>query len=188
MKNEIIYLDTEFIIDTYEKTTGKKAHATYTKSTNVKAGINLGAQVGASMRENFTYPIRAKEMYKKCKKEIKKYPTCETLENLGGDNCLNTFWINGIFGVSKSTHRSGDVITSEGYNFRLEQEECNCNQGLTFIVDNTYFTSGYNQLLNFAHISTGTFRIKAKVLTKILGKDLNGKYIATPLIVERTGI
>ena len=99
MKNEIIYLDTEFIIDTYEETTGKKAHATYTKSTNVKVGINLGAQVCTSMHENFTYPLRAKEMYKKCKKTIKKYSICETLEDIGKDTYSNIFWIDGLFGI-----------------------------------------------------------------------------------------
>jgi len=187
MKNEVIYLDTEFIIDTYEETTGKKAHVTYGKSTNVKAGLNLGAQVGASMRESFTYPLRSKEMYKKSKKTIKKYPICETLEDVGKDNYSNIFWINGLFGISKITKSSEGKRTSEGYKFAIEQEDCECDYQLTLVVDNTYFNSGYNQLLDNASISTDTFRIKANILVKLLGTKFNKKYVATPLIIEKTG-
>lgn len=187
MKKEIIYLDTEFIIDTYEETTGKKAHASYTKMTHVNAGVNLGAQIGASMRENFTYPLRAKEMYKKCKKSLKQYPICNSLKDIGKDKYSDIFWINGLFGINKITHSSRGKITSEGYKFAIEQEDCDCSNQLTLIVDNTYFTSGYSQLLDNASISTDTFRIQAKILVKLLGTNFNKKYIATPLIIEKIG-
>jgi len=187
MKNEIIYLDTEFIIDTYEEATGKKTHTAYTKTTNVNAGINLGAQLGASMRETFTYPIRTKDMYKKCKKTIEKYPTCTTLKDIGKENYSDIFWIDGLFGISKITHSSGGKITGDGYRFVIEQEDCECEFQLILLVDSTYFTSGYNQLIDNASISTGTFRIKAKILVKLLGTQFNNKYIATPLVIEKTG-
>ena len=187
MNNEIIYLDNEFIIDKYEEHTGKTAHTTYSKSTNVKTGINIGAQLGASMSESFTYPLRAKDMYKECKKDMGKYPTCKTLKDIGIDECSNIFWINGIIGLSKITHKSRNQITGEGYTFRIEQEECECTDGLTLVVDNTYFTSGYSQLLDSAFISTDSFRIKARILVKLLGTNFNNKYIATPLLIEKTG-
>lgn len=187
MQEEIIYLDNEFIIEKYEENTGTIAHITYNKSTNIKTGINIGAQLGASLNESFTYPLRTKDMYKKCKKDLKKYPLCETLREIGNEKYSNIFWINGIIGISKITHRSGDRITGEGYTFKIEQEDCECKNALTLIVDNAYFTSGYSQLLDNAFISTDSFRIKANILIKLLGTNFNNKYLAAPLVIEKTG-
>ena len=88
---------------------------------------------------------------------------------------------------SKITHSSENKVTSEGYRFVIEQEDCECEFQLILVVDNTYFNSGYSQLLNNASISTDTFRIKAKILVKLLGTQFNNKYIATPLIIEKVG-
>ena len=184
--NEIIYLDKEYIINEYEKT-HKKAPIKYTKSTTVQAGINIGASIGGTLNESFEYEIRVQDMWLKCKKKLEKIDNCTKLSDLYENKCADIFWIEGIFGINKITNRIGDTIINSYYTFALAQEDCDCKNQLNVLVDNSYFTSGYNQLLSNSNSGTDNFKIKAKMLMKILGTGEKNKYILTPLVIEKTG-
>jgi pectate lyase len=183
---EIIYLDKDYIINEYEKT-HNKAEIKYTKSTTVQAGINVGASLGGTLSESFEYDIRVQDMWTECKQEIDKIDKCIRLDDLHSNKCLDIFWIEGLFGIGEvSTSRSGKIIDSY-YTYILGQENCNCDKQLDIVLDSSYFTSGYNQLLNSGNSSISGFKIKAKMLMKILGTLDNNKYILTPLVIEKTG-
>ncbi len=184
--NEIIYLDKEFIINEYEKT-HKKVPVKYTKTTIVQAGVNFGASMGGSLRESFEYDIRINDMWIKSKSNLEKNHNSILLSDLSEKKNENIFWIDGLFGISKVTTASGGIVTDSYITYKVGQEECGCGNELDIILDSSYFTSGYSQLLGSSNSSVNGFKIKAKMLLKILGTVDKNKYILTPLVIEKTG-
>ena len=184
--NEIIYLDKEFIINEYEKT-HKKVPVKYTKTTIVQAGVNFGASMGGSLRESFEYDIRINDMWIKSKSNLEKNHNSILLSDLSEKKNENIFWIDGLFGIGKVTTTSGGIVTDSYITYKVGQEECGCGNELDIILDSSYFTSGYSQLLGSSNSSVNGFKIKAKMLLKILGTVDKNKYILTPLVIEKTG-
>ena len=184
--NEIIYLDKDYIISEYEKT-HNKAEIKYTKSTTVQAGINIGASLGGTLSESFEYNMRVQDMWTECKNEIDKIGKCIKLDNLHSNECMDIFWIEGLFGITKVTTSRSDKIIDSYYTYVLGQENCDCGKQVDVVLDSSYFTSGYNQLINSGNSSISGFKIKAKMLIKILGTVDKNKYILTPLVIEKIG-
>lgn len=185
--NETIYLDKEFIILEYEKN-HRKAPIKYTKTTMVQAGINVGASLGGTLRESFEYDMRINEMWVESKKHLEKNYSSILLSDLQDNKCKNIFWVDGLFGIGKVTTKTADGVITDNYlTYKVAQEECGCDNEFDVILDSSYFTSGYNQLLSSSNASVNGFKIKAKMLLKILGTVDKNKYILTPLVIEKTG-
>ena len=184
--NEIIYLDKEFIIQEYEKS-HKKSPVKYTKTTIVQAGINLGASIGGTLRESFEYDIRVNDMWIKTKTNLNENYNFIFLSDLSEENNEDIFWVDGLFGISRVTTTSNEIVTDSYITYKVGQEECGCGNELDVILDCSYFTSGYSQLLSSSNSSVNGFKIKARMLLKILGTVDKNKYILTPLVIEKTG-
>lgn len=184
--NEIIYLDKEFIINEHEKT-HKIAPIKYTNTTIVEAGINLGASIGGSLRESFEYDIRINDMWIQSQKNLEKNYSSILLTDLSENKNEDIFWMEGLFGIGGVTTTSKGVVTDSYNTYKVAQEECGCNNEFDVILDSSYFTSGYSQLLSSQNSSVNGFKIKAKMLLKILGTVDNNKYILTPLVIEKIG-
>ncbi len=183
---EIIYLDKEFIIKEHEKT-HKQAPIKYTKTTIVQAGINFGASIGGTLRESFEYNLKIEDMWIKAKENLNNnYPSI-LLSELNDNHAVDIFWVDGIFGISKSTTRTGTEIVDSYYTYAISQEECGYDNQLDVILDSSYLTSGYSQLLFSGNSTINGFKIKVKMLMKILGTVDKNKYLLTPLVIEKIG-
>jgi len=181
--NELIYIDREFIILEYEKG-HKKAPIKYTKSTRVDAGISLGAKIGGTLIENFEYDLRPYEMFDECRKSLSKYPQCLKLSDIHEKKCNGVFWFEGIFGTSSTKTTSNNQVTEKYSYFAITQEGCDCDKQLSLVLDNSNFASGYNSI--YENPTIGIFAIKAKMLIKTLGYDMQRKkYIVSPMIIEK---
>ena len=179
MKNtkihDIVYLDNLFVVKEYERITGTKAPIKYSKTTDVNAGINFGAKLGASLKESFEYPIDTYEMFMQIEDTLKEINTITLTE----DALLELpdfFWMEGLFGVSyieSKQERQNMFVASQ-------------NRNMFFLAtNNVYFSSGYDQILNISN-AIDRYCIKAKMLLKFLGKTPNFN-IASPMIVIKTG-
>lgn len=177
LRNEI-YLDKAFIVEVYEKYFSKEAPIKYTKTTDVSTGINMIAKVGASLKETFEYSINTYEMYLQINKELNKIEKV-SLKDCNIKDLPDLFWIEGLFGIisSRSTN-DGNVWR---YSFCAEAD----NKILFLATNEVYFSSGYDQLLNFTHI-TDRYAIKAKMLLKFLGNSQNFS-LASPMLIIKTG-
>ena len=175
-RNEIIYLDNEFIVKKYSEKLGKDAPTRYTKTTDVSIGVNMLAKAGASLKETYEYPISTLSMYEKLENNL------DEIEILDLDKCdikdlPNLFWIEGLFGIISMKSNQDEI---KRYNFSAASEKE--NKHLFLATNDIYFSSGYDQLLNFAPSFADNFTIKARMLLKFLGNTRNFS-IAAPLVV-----
>ncbi|MFA6137003.1 MAG: hypothetical protein WC667_02840 [Sulfurimonas sp.] len=178
MLRDEIYLDKAFIVELYEEYFGKEAPIKYSKTTDVSVGINVVAKVGASLKETFEYSINTHEMYLKMKNELDKIEEI-SLKDCDIKNLPNLFWVEGLFGIASS--RSTDENNIWKYAFRAEAD----NKTIFLATNDLYFSSGYDQLLNFTHV-VDKYAIKAKMLLKFLGNSQNYS-LASPMVVIKTG-
>ncbi|MCK9473067.1 hypothetical protein [Sulfurimonas sp.] len=178
MLRDEIYLDKAFIIELYEEHFGKEAPIKYSKTTDVSVGINVVAKVGASLKETFEYSVNTHEMYLKLKDKL------NTIEEISlKDNDIkdlpDLFWIEGLFGITQSSSTDENNVLK--FSFCAEVDK----KIIFLATNNVYFSSGYDQLLNFTHV-VHRYGIKAKMLLKFLGNSKNFS-LASPMIVIKTG-
>ncbi len=174
--NEIIYLDNEFIVKKYSEKLGKDAPVRYMKTTDVSIGINMLAKAGASLKETYEYPISTLNMYKQLENSLDEIDILDLNES-DIRNLPNLFWMEGLFGIISMKSNKEEI---ERYNFCAASEKG--KKQLFLATNDIYFSSGYDQLLNFASSFADNFTIKAKILLKFLGNTRNFS-IATPLVV-----
>jgi len=147
--------------------------------------MNFGATLNATMQESFEYQLRVQDMYPKCKK-LSRFKECN-LSKLKEHKCSDVFWIDSILHITKKSLSTGGKTTNSYYTYSLTEEGCDCGDQMDIVVNNSYFTSGYSQLLGSGNYNISSFRIKARMLIKILGNIEKNRYLLTPLIIEKTG-
>ncbi|MBN2825971.1 MAG: hypothetical protein JXQ76_11640 [Campylobacterales bacterium] len=182
---EYIYIDKEFIINEYEKN-HKRSPIKYSKTTRTDVGMDFVAKVGGSLIESFEYELRPYQMLEKCITNLKDLPVCDKLDDIHQHKFQDIFWFEGVLGTGKSKKtRNGEVLSSYK-SFEIWQEGCSCDKQLKLVFNNSYFISGYNSL--YENPSVSIFTIKAKMLLKVLGYDVDTeKYILAPLVIQKTG-
>jgi hypothetical protein len=176
--NNLTYLDNAFIVESYENIFNKGVPTKYSKTTDVSLGFNMIAKAGASLKETFEYPMNTREMYNEIKPQLNQIPEISLLDS-DIKNLPNLFWMEGLFGIAPSRSSSDGNIWR--YSFSAEVDK----QKLFLATNDTYFSSGYDQLLGLLHV-VDQYAIKAKMLLKSLGNTPNFS-IASPMVVIKTG-
>ena len=183
----IIYLDASFITDAYEIFTGSPVPIRIVKSENLSGGFSAGIfSAGAAAQETKEFPITARAMYEEMRSDMEEFPSIE-LANTEAKDLPDYFWTSGIFAIGATeVTRSQEVIHRDAY-FRLydRREE---KKGVYMLTSDTYFTTGYDQVLRHVYGATQGFDITVKALVKLLAlQESNFWPLCTPLVMVRTG-
>jgi hypothetical protein len=157
-----IYLDKEFIIESYQKVTGDKPIIKYERANNQKLGINLGISGEATIHESYEYPVSIYSMYSKIQNELNEKIDIIELTEDNIQSLPDIFWIEALFGIIRVTSNVNTPKEQINYVFTMEKEKL----FIKLVLNNSYFSSGYGELQNNIRGLDEKFAIKAKVLIK----------------------
>jgi hypothetical protein len=185
--SSLIYLDTAFIVEAYEAVTGTQPPVTITKAEDVSATLSAGfISGGASTTETKEFPVSSGRMYERVRDEFKEFPSVDLL-SAEYDQLPDYFWMTGIFGAAGSqVMQVTEVIHRESY-FRLYSDLREHKKSLILVVNDVYFSTGYDQIQKHLAGSCQGFGIAVKGLFKYLANDIMDAPICTPLVMMKEG-
>ena len=182
----IVYLDTSFITESYEVFTGKPVPTTVVKTQEINGGFSVGIfSAGASSHESKEFPISARAMYEEMRVALRSFPTVD-LAVTEPTKLPDCFWASGTFAIGSSeVSRSQEVIHRDAF-FRMYAPSAE-KKGVYMLTNDTYFSTGYDQILAHVHGATRGFDISVKALVKLLAlQESNFWPLCTPLVMEKT--
>jgi len=183
----IVYLDTSFITDAYEAFSGKPIPTKVVKSENINGGFSAGIfSAGAATQETKEFPITARAMLEEMRSQLESFPSVD-LGNTGPDALPEYFWADAEFSIGSSqVTRGQEVIHRDAY-FRLHVPGAE-EKGVYMLTSDTYFSAGYDRVLQHVHGATRGFGIKVKAFVKLLAlQEANFWPLCAPLVMEKIG-
>jgi hypothetical protein len=131
----LIYLDTAFVIETYEAEKNVLVPIRVVKKTSVAAKGSMGLiSTGATMEEQREFPFSSRKMLDDLENRLKQIPTIDLDKTLDED-LPEFFWTEGIF--------CGSQLDSTAV-FRLQTTVGDSDpRNVLMITNETYFASGY---------------------------------------------
>lgn len=187
IQTNLVYLDTSFIIEAYESTTQMRVPVTITKTTDKSGGIAAGIfNLGASSQETREFPFSSRHMYAEIKSSLDHIPSVDLL-SIGRSDFPDLFWADGEFSVGSShTTSKGEEIHRDEY-FRFYPKG-DPKKGVTLLAKDTYFSAGYEQVLEHIYGAARGFAIPARILVKTLAIQESGFWpLCAPLIILKIG-
>ena len=183
----VIYLDTSFIVEMYEQVTKQPVPVRITKSENVSAGLSAGfVSGGAATTETKEFPVNTREMYKRVKKAIEKFPAVD-IRATENEELPECFWTEGVFGASASqTTRGNEILHRESY-FRLYSDIKEHKRSLVLVTNDVYLATGYDQVQKHLAGSCQGFGIAVRGLFRFLAHDIMDAPICAPLVMYKKG-
>jgi len=187
MKTKRIYLDTAFTVEVYESTLKKRVPVTITRTETLRGGLSVGLfSGGASMTETKQYPIDAAQMFERVEAQLREYPKIE-LRKTSQSELPEFFWAEGILGATGSSTQIEDQIYSRDGYFSLDSDLEQDRVSVALVVNDFYFSTGYDQIRqNLSGYCQG-FCIGIVGLFRLLCIDPQAYPIAAPLYLEKTG-
>jgi hypothetical protein len=185
MKPYVIYLDTSFVVELYESVKSINVPVRVVKKANVSGGLSGGfINAGATMEEEKEFPIPAKKMYAELSLELEKFPLVD-LEKVKSEEIPELFWIEGVFGGSHSSIKSGSETTSSTDIFLYQNAIGKPTRTMPLLTNDVYFVSGYDQIAKHGWALTCGFGIQARILNRLLCLD-EDRPIAAPMVIIKT--
>lgn len=185
MKPYLIYLDTSFIIESYESLKGVKVPIRVVKKANVSGSFSAGiVNGGATMEEEKEFSIPSKKMYDEPFPELVKIPLID-LERTKSKEIPELFWVEGVFGGSQSSITSGSETKASTDMFMYQNAIGKPTRTIPLVTNDVYFVSGYDQLAKHGWALTCGFDIQARMLNRLLCIDKN-RPIAAPMVIIKT--
>ena len=182
----LVYLDKDYIADSYEAWSGESAAVSITKHTRRKAGANpLPFSAEVSAQETRSYPISTLHMLAQLWPELAEQPAVNVSEY--AERSASEFgWVQGTlstFQVRSKTQRDGqDVVTAQSSHFQLRGLEH--GRYVDLITTPDYFTSGFNALLPLQMTLLAKFALPVCMYMRLLpAKDHAENWIAVPLVI-----
>ena len=184
--HSLVYLDKDYIADSYEAWSGESASVTITKHAGKKTGaIALPFSAEVSAQESRSYPISTLRMLAQLWPELAEQPAVNVSEY--AERSASEFgWVQGhlsTFQVRSKTQRDGqDVVTAQSSHFQLRGLEH--GRYVDLITTPDYFTSGFNALLPLQMTLLAKFALPVCMYMRLLpAKDHAENWIAVPLVI-----
>ena len=182
----MIYLDTSFVIDAYERQGGQPLVSKITRTTSLSGGVTTGfLSGGAASQESKEFQITALAMLSKIRKHIEKFPEM-SLEKDSIAQLPDCFWTHGSFSVGSVVKRGGDGVAIGDSHFLL-RGVTDSDTKLFLLTSDVYFSAGYDQVLKHGHGVARGFAVEVRALVKVL--SLRGGFgapLCAPLLLEKT--
>ena len=184
--NSLVYLDKDFIADSYEIWSGDNAASTLTKHHGEKAGASmLPFSADVSAQESRTYPVSTLQMLAQLWTHLAEQPAVNVGEF--AERSASEFgWVQGqlsTFQVRSKTQKDGlDVVQPQSSHFQLRGIE----QGryVNLITTPDYFASGFNALLPLQMTLLNKFTLPVCIYMRLLpAKDHAENWVAVPLLI-----
>jgi hypothetical protein len=183
----IIYLDTSFITDAYEAFSGKPVPVKVVKSENITGGLSAGIfNAGASTQETKEFSTSPHAMYEEMRSDLDTFPEVD-LGSTEPRDLPECFWTNATFSVGSSQVSRGNQVTHQESHFRLYAPD-EAKKGVYMLTSETYFATGYEQVLRHVHGETRGFGIQVRALVRLLAiQEANFWPLCTPFVMVKTG-
>ena len=182
----LVYLDKDYIADSYEAWSGESAEVTLTKHSGKKAGANpLPFSAAVSAQETRSYPVSTLHMLAQLWPDMAEQPAVNVSEY--AERSASEFgWVQGTlstFQVRSKTQRDGqEVVTAQSSHFQLRGLEH--GRYVDLITTPDYFTSGFNALLPLQMTLLAKFALPVCMYMRLLpAKDHAENWIAVPLVI-----
>lgn len=182
----LVYLDKDYIADSYEAWSGESAEVTLTKHSGKTAGANLlPFSAAVSAQETRSYPVSTLHMLAQLWPDLAEQPAVNVSEY--AERSASEFgWVQGTlstFQVRSKTQRDGqDVVTAQSSHFQLRGLEH--GRYVDLIATPDYFTSGFNALLPLQMTLLAKFALPVCMYMRLLpAKDHAENWIAVPLVI-----
>lgn len=197
----IIYLDKEFISNTYEQIKGVSPAIKITKTETINAGIKaLFMSAGASSVESKAYDVSTIKMLENIRNSLHNYSYFDDkLHDL--DSPSKYVWVEGALYISsvKVTRKRYTIVLigkqerdddSKETFIAEEKYFCirdNSNNTFALITSPDYFSSGCDGLLDLSGTVVDTIKLKVRSLLRVLpAKSSFGEWITIPLLIEES--
>ena len=182
----LVYLDKDYIADSYEAWSGESAEVTLTKHSGKTAGANpLPFSAAVSAQETRSYPVSTLHMLAQLWPDLAEQPAVNVSEY--AERSASEFgWVQGTlstFQVRSKTQRDGqEVVTAQSSHFHLRGLEH--GRYVDLITTPDYFTSGFNALLPLQMTLLAKFALPVCMYMRLLpAKDHAENWIAVPLVI-----
>ena len=179
-----IYIDTAFITDFYEKANRVSVPVRVVKKSNISGGLSAGLfgtgfNTGATMEEEKEFPISGRKMYDQLVGKLKKIPSIELRETKDAE-LPELFWVNGIFAMAQSSISDKPI---DHYTFQPDLRET--KRVMFLVLNDTYFSTGYDQLSRYGYSLSAGFGIHARLLVRLLYLDQHYP-VGAPMVIIKT--
>jgi hypothetical protein len=183
--SSILYLDRAFVVEAFEAIKNTDVPVRVTKTENIAAGLSVGiANAGASLNETKEFPINCTQMYEKIKGELKELPHEEWENNL--ESLPEYFWAKGVLGEGaiQKTEKNNAYFRASFLHLYSARDLKGIYMPL--VINDSYFSTGYDQVQNNLEGSCGGFSLPIEGLFKYLCLDSFKKPICAPMIMYKT--
>lgn len=197
----IIYLDKEFISNTYEQIKGMSPATKITRTETINAGVKaLFMNAGASSVESKAYDISTIKMLENVRSSLCNYSDFDVkLHDL--DSSSKYVWVEGALYISsiKVTRKRYTIVLvgkqeedDDSKETFIAEEKYFCirddsNNTFALMTSPDYFSSGYDGLLGLSGTVVDTVKLKIKSLLRVLpAKSSFGEWITIPLLIEES--
>jgi hypothetical protein len=185
MNPDPIYLDTSFIVDAFEEWTGTDAPASITRTRDITSELSAGIfSAGASSSESKEFPFGAAKMYAQVLAHLKRFDVVE-LAKAKPAELPEFFWTDGILGASGSSSIIQKRIVRHQPYFRLYSDLENYTAKYVLLVNDTYFSAGYDQVGRHLEGCCQGFGIEVHGLFRLLAIDPVDSPICAPMVMMK---
>ena len=183
---ETIYLDSAFIIAEYEVVKKVVVPIRVTKKSAITGNLSAGfASSGSSVEEEKEFPISVRKMYSELTDHLSTYPYVD-LDKVEDDALPEIFWTKALFCGGHHTQESSGKITGSADFFRLQTSIGQVRRTMDLVTNDTYFSTGFDQLSKHGYAFYIGLILKAEVLVRVLYLDEHYP-VGAPMIVTKLG-
>ena len=187
--SELVYLDSTFAVETYEEHTGKGTPTKISKTEGASGGLSAGfANAGVATQETKEFPFGVREMYGEFHSTLEsKYPKWNPDEN-SSNSAPNLFWAEGRLEVAHVDRRRDKEVYSRYSYLYFMPESKNFRNGFIVIANDSYFSTGYDQLQKRLGFECDNFCLPIRGLFKRLYEGKEGDRLVLtccPLVIRR---
>lgn len=184
--DSLVYLDKDYIADSYESWSGDSAAITIARQpgrTGSAHALPFSAEVSA--QETRAYPISTLRMLSQLWPELAERPALNVSEY--AERSSSEFgWVQGhlsTFQVRNKTQRDGqEIVTAQSSHFQLRGLEH--GRYIDLITTPDYFASGFNALLPLQMTLLAKFALPVCMYARLLpARDHAENWIAVPLVI-----
>ena len=134
--SNLVYLDTSFIVETYESIHDEPVPVKISRSETFSGGLTIPfINGGVSTTEIKEFPINTRQMHEKIRDVLLSIPTVK-LRDSSPEKLPEYFWTNGIFGACQSQNWSDGRLINQGSHFCLYSEIGSLDSALNLVVNN----------------------------------------------------